>query len=65
MLHGKQKAGVKKRVTPHYLRHYHATHAASNKAPAAMVKETLGHESLKTTVLYFDISSEESSSLYL
>jgi integrase/recombinase XerD len=60
-----QKAGVKKRVTPHYLRHSHATHAALNKAPAAVVKETLGHESLETTMLYFDISPEESSSFYL
>ncbi len=60
-----QNAGFKKRVTPHYLRHSHTTHAALNKTPAAVVKETLGHESLETTMLYFDISPEESSSFYL
>jgi hypothetical protein len=35
------------------------------KAPAPMIKETLGHESLEATMLYFDINPEESSSLYL
>lgn len=60
-----EKAGIKRKVTPHYLRHSHATHAVLNNAPAPVIKETLGHESLETTMLYFDISPEESSSFYL
>jgi len=59
------KAGLKKRVTPHYLRHSHATHAMLNHAPAAVIQQTLGHESIETTMLYFDISPEESSSFFL
>jgi integrase/recombinase XerD len=60
-----EEAGIKRKVTPHYLRHSHATHAVLNKAPAPVIKETLGHENLETTMLYFDISPEESSSFYL
>ena len=58
-------AGIAKPVTPHFLRHSHGTHAAMNKAPAAVIQKTFGHESLETTMLYFDISPEESSSFYL
>jgi integrase/recombinase XerD len=58
-------AGIVKPVTPHFLRHSHGTHAAMSKAPAAVIQKTFGHESLETTMLYFDISPEESSSFYL
>lgn len=58
-------AGISKPVTPHFLRHSHGTHAAMNKAPAAVIQKTFGHESLETTMLYFDIAPTESSSLYL
>ncbi len=60
-----RQAEIEKKVTPHFLRHSHGTHAAMNKAPAAVIQETFGHESLETTMLYFDISLEESSSFYL
>jgi integrase/recombinase XerD len=59
------QAEIEKKVTPHFLRHSHGTHAAMNKAPAAVIQATFGHESLETTMLYFDISPEESSSFYL
>ncbi len=60
-----RQAEIEKKVTPHFLRHSHGTHAAMNKAPAAVIQVTFGHESLETTMLYFDISPEESSSFYL
>ena len=65
VLQAARQAGIDKQVTPHFLRHSHGTHAAMNKAPAAVIQETFGHESLETTMLYFDISPEESSSFYL
>ena len=65
VLQAARQAGIEKKVTPHFLRHSHGTHAAMNKAPAAVIQETFGHESLETTMLYFDISPEESSSFYL
>jgi hypothetical protein len=36
-----------------------------NGASALLVKTTLGHEGLETTMLYFDISPDTGSSLYL
>lgn len=60
-----RNAGIKKQVTPHFERHSHATHAVMNKAPAPVIQGTLGHKSLETTMLYFDVSPEVSSSFYL
>ena len=45
-----RQAEIDKKVTPHFLRHSHGTHAAMNKAPAAVIQETFGHESLETTM---------------
>lgn len=39
-------------LTPHWLRHTHATHALNNGTPLLLVKENLGHASLATTSAY-------------
>lgn len=52
-------------VSPHWLRHAHATHALARGAPPHVVKETLGHSSLATTGRYAHVNNTESSGLFL
>jgi integrase/recombinase XerD len=58
-------AGIAKRVSPHWLRHAHASHALDNGAPIHLLKDTLGHESLATTTKYLHSRPGESSGKYL
>ncbi|NEP00853.1 MAG: tyrosine-type recombinase/integrase [Symploca sp. SIO2E9] len=53
------------KVSPHWLRHAHATHALDNKAPLRLVQATLGHASLDTTSKYLHIRPNQSSGDYL
>ncbi len=57
--------GVQERISPHWLRHAHASHALDNKAPISLVQQTLGHGSLKTTSIYAHAKPGDSSALYL
>ena len=60
-----QRAGITKKVSPHWLRHAHASHAIERGANLAIVKESLGHASLAVTSAYTHARPEDSSSLYL
>lgn len=60
-----QRAGITKPVSPHWLRHAHASHALDRGAPVHLVKETLGHASLATTSRYAHARPSDSSSRYL
>ncbi|MGH2412308.1 MAG: tyrosine-type recombinase/integrase [Microcystaceae cyanobacterium] len=53
------------KVSPHWLRHAHATHALDNGAPLRLVQATLGHASLDTTSKYLHIRPQQSSGDYL
>jgi integrase/recombinase XerD len=49
----RQLAGLRKRVTPHLLRHTAATQLLFNGCPIGHIKEILGHERLETTCRYY------------
>lgn len=52
-------------VSPHWLRHAHASHALDRGAPPHVVQQTLGHASLATTTRYLHVRAGDSSSGYL
>jgi integrase/recombinase XerD len=60
-----QRAGIEVRVSPHFLRHSHATHALERGAPIHLVAATLGHSSVATTGRYLHARPTDSSSRYL
>ncbi len=60
-----RRAGIEGHVSPHWMRHAHATHALENGAPITLVKETLGHKSIETTAKYTHVRPNASSGQYL
>jgi site-specific recombinase XerD len=59
-----QRAGIKKKVTPHTLRHTFATHLLQNKANIMVIKDLLGHASLSTTQIYTHVTDEYKKEIY-
>lgn len=59
------RAGLPDGVSPHWMRHAHASHALDRGAPAHLVQETLGHASLETTTKYAHARPSDSSARYL
>jgi len=60
-----RKAGLAQKVSPHWMRHAHASHALDRSAPIHLVQATLGHASVSTTGRYLHARPSESSSFYL
>lgn len=59
------RASLPAEVSPHWLRHAHATHALKAGADLKLVQATLGHASIATTAIYLHVNPEESSGDYL
>jgi integrase/recombinase XerD len=59
-----QKAGISKAVSPHWMRHAHAS-IASETAPLHVIQQSLGHSSIQTTSRYLHVKPDDCSSNYL
>lgn len=53
------------RVSPHWMRHAHASHSLNRGAPISLVQQTLGHSSVAVTGRYTHAMPTESAGKYL
>jgi integrase/recombinase XerD len=60
-----RNAGVSEPISPHWLRHAHASHALDHGAPIHLVQATLGHSSVATTSSYLHARPGDSSARFL
>ena len=60
-----ERASIQGKVSPHWLRHAHASHSLDRGEPIHLVQQTLGHSSVATTSRYLHARPNDSSALYL
>jgi len=60
-----KRAGITALVSPHWMRHAHASHSLDRGASIHLVQTTLGHASIAITGMYLHVRPKESSGRYL
>lgn len=59
-----KRAGIRKNVTPHKLRHSFATHMLQNGGNVVAIQKLLGHSSLNTTQIYTHYNVDDLKEMY-
>jgi integrase/recombinase XerD len=61
----RRRAEQDRRVSPHWLRHSHATHALDHGCKIHVLQQSLGHANVSTTSVYLHVRPNQGSADYL
>jgi integrase/recombinase XerD len=60
-----RRVGLEGKVSAHWMRHAHATHAMDAGAPLPLIQQTLGHADIATTTRYLHVNPDKSSGEFI